>query len=170
MIRQAKTEDAQAIAEIHVTSWQAAYEGLLPDEFLQNLSIERRLQMWQQILEGAQSFTWVAEVDGRLLGFVNCGPSRDKDADPQIVGEIYAIYLLPDAWGQGFGRALCSQALQSLQNAHYQEVMLWVLQDNEGAIYFYERAGFSADGGEKTEHWDDVTLKEVRMRQSLTRP
>jgi len=167
MIRPATLTDAQAIAEIHVASWQAAYKGLLPDQFLENLSVQRRLQMWQQILAQDNNQAWVAVADGQPVGFTNFGPSRDEDADSQIVGEMYTIYLLPLAWGQGFGRALCTQTLTSLRESGYKEVMLWVLDSNEAAIYFYERVGFQADGTIKTERWADILLSEARYRQAL---
>ena len=167
MIRSATIDDAYGIAEIHVSSWQAAYNGLLPDDFLQRLSVERRSKIWKQILDTAVNQTWVAEENSRKVGFVNFGPCRDEDADPAKIGEIYSIYLAPDAWGQGYGRALCTQALTSLKKSGFNEVTLWVLETNEGAIYFYERAGFKQDNIVKTEQWDDVELNEVRYRRAL---
>jgi hypothetical protein len=47
MIRKATPEDARAIAEVHVKSWRAAYRDLLPQDFLQGLSVDRREQQWQ---------------------------------------------------------------------------------------------------------------------------
>jgi hypothetical protein len=47
MIREATLEDARTIAEVHVKSWRAAYKQLLPQEFLQSLSVDRREQQWQ---------------------------------------------------------------------------------------------------------------------------
>lgn len=38
MIRQATPQDARAIAEIHVDTWQSACKGIVPDEFFENLS------------------------------------------------------------------------------------------------------------------------------------
>ena len=167
MLRPATIQDAQPIAEIHVASWQAAYDGLLPDSFLRRLSLDRRLQMWSSILAEATPGTWVVEEDGRLWGFVNFGPCRDKDLNREKVGEIYAIYLSPEAWGRGYGRALCQQALASLKEAGFKEASLWVLQENKAAIAFYEKAGFITDHTTKTDQWDEVTLREVRYRQPL---
>lgn len=173
-IRPATPADAQAIAEIHVASWQAAYSGLLPEEFLQNLSVDGRLQIWQHILRTGSTETWVAEevatttqLAGAVIGFVNFGPGRDEDVTPQTTGEILAIYLLPSAWGQGAGAQLCRQALTRLRQQGFTEVTLWVLHNNTRAIRFYELAGFQADGAAKTERWSDVVLEERRYRQVL---
>jgi GNAT superfamily N-acetyltransferase len=63
------------------------------------------------------------------------------------VGELYALYLLPAWWSAGVGRALMTSALDSLRGDRYRRVVLWVLADNARARRFYERAGFTLDGG-----------------------
>jgi GNAT superfamily N-acetyltransferase len=63
------------------------------------------------------------------------------------VGELYALYLLPAWWSAGVGRALMTSALDSLRGDRYRRVILWVLADNARARRFYERAGFTLDGG-----------------------
>jgi hypothetical protein len=54
MIRRATINDARAIAEVHVKSWQVAYRGLLPEDFLQNLSVERREEQWRRALQNPE--------------------------------------------------------------------------------------------------------------------
>jgi ribosomal protein S18 acetylase RimI-like enzyme len=63
------------------------------------------------------------------------------------VGELYALYLLPAWWSVGVGRALMTSVLDSLRGDRYRRVVLWVLADNARARRFYERAGFTLDGG-----------------------
>lgn len=63
------------------------------------------------------------------------------------VGELYALYLLPAWWSAGVGRALMTSVLDSLRGDRYRRVVLWVLADNARARRFYERAGFTLDGG-----------------------
>lgn len=167
MIRLANSTDAPAIAKIHVASWQAAYLGLLPHNFLESLSVDERRQMWQLIFKLGITETWVAEEDDGVVGFVNFGPCRDDDVDPHKTGEILAIYLLPAVWGQGTGAALCQRALLSLREKGFQEATLWVLHNNTRAIRFYELAGFQADGTAKTEQRHNVVLEELRYRRSL---
>ncbi len=64
-----------------------------------------------------------------------------------LVGELYALYVSPDWWSTGTGRALMSRVLVSLEAESYQRAILWVLADNTRARRFYERAGFAPDGG-----------------------
>ena len=151
-IRLATSEDAQQIAAVHVQSWQAAYRGLLPDDFLAALSVERRIRQWQSILSDPENAVPVYEADSQVVGFVSYGRCRDQDLNQDKVGEIYAIYLLPDCWGKGYGAALMSEALTRLQEQGYQTVSLWVLESNERAVRFYEQFSFQPDGATKVEN------------------
>ena len=65
-IRTATFDDASTIAEVHVATWQSAYKGLMPDELLQNLNIERRKQGWQSIISEDATAVIVAEVAGQV--------------------------------------------------------------------------------------------------------
>src|SRR6185437_9293443 len=96
-IRRARPDDALRIATIHIESWQAAYRGVVPDEFLDSLSIEQRSAAWRQNLEAAEPMTWIAEEHGAALGWVSAGRSRDTDAT-QSTGEILAVYVHPQHW------------------------------------------------------------------------
>ena len=41
-IATATSEDCRAIAEVHVESWQRAYKGILPEQYLASLSVAER--------------------------------------------------------------------------------------------------------------------------------
>ena len=85
------------------------------------------------------------------------------DADAaQGVGEVYAIYLQPDAVGTGVGKAMFAQGVEDLSSMGYARAMLWVLENNERTRRFYEVAGWTPDGAEKTEDWNGYPLREVR--------
>jgi ribosomal protein S18 acetylase RimI-like enzyme len=157
-------EDAEAIARIHVRSWQAAYRGLIPDDVLDGLSVQRRTEMWRGWLTGASRLAvWVAEQEGgRIAGFVSAGPSEDE-----AVAEIQAIYVEPDRFGRGIGRALLSRAVDELRAGGHAEVVLWVLDGNDRARRLYERTGWRADGGTKVEVMEGVDLSQMRYRLEL---
>src|SRR5882762_9114245 len=147
IIRSARPEDALRIATIHVDAWRAAYSGIIPDEYLRSLSIEKRHALWQQDLEAGHPFTWVAEESDSVLGWISAAASRDADAS-QSTGEIWAVYIDPSHWGEGAGRALCDAAEQELRRRGCTEVTLWVLKDNQRALGFYRSNGFSCDASE----------------------
>ena len=145
--------DAPAIGEVHVRSWQAAYEGLIPADFLARLSAETRAAAWaRRIGDGGRVL--VVEDDGVVAGFAAFGPEQ-----------LYALYLLPEFWGRGLGRLLHDRAVEEMSG---DSAVLWVLSTNERAKAFYGRQGWVDDGARQTETIDDgrVTLEEMRFRRS----
>lgn len=167
-IREAEPEDAEAIAGVHVRSWQAAYRGQLTDDYLDGLSVEERLEQHRGALQtpGAHR-TWVAEEEGHVVGFAVTGPSQDADADERT-GELYAIYLEPDRFGSGIGKRLSDHAIDDLRERGFRTATLWVLETNRGARRFYEREGWSADGLTTSERVDCEMRPTLRYRVDLS--
>jgi GNAT superfamily N-acetyltransferase len=159
-IRPGRPEDAEAVAGVHVETWRAAYVNVFPQEQLRNLSIERRAEQWRS------TPPLVAEVDGKIVGFVSVGPSRDADGD----GELYAIYVRPEHWGTGVGRALIAAGEERLRELGHHEAVLWVLEDNPRARRFYEAAGWTADGTTRPIEIFGGEVPEVRYRKRLATP
>jgi ribosomal protein S18 acetylase RimI-like enzyme len=170
VIRAARGTDAAQIAVVHVQSWQGAYRGLLPQPYLDGLDPAQRVGRWERLLAEAgvgRTGVLVAEDGGALLGFASYSPSRDRDANPGRVGEVSAIYLLPNAWGQGVGRRLMDAALAGLAEAGFAQVTLWVLDSNVRARRFYEAGGWSADGAVQLDESRGFPITQVRYRRSL---
>lgn len=167
-IREAEPKDAAAIAEIHVRSWQAAYRGQLTDDYLDELTVDDRLEQHRQTLESPMPEwrTWLAEEGGRPVAFAVTGPSQDADADPKT-GEVYAIYLEPERVGTGVGRTLFEHAVGDLRGRGFTSATLWVLETNEQARRFYEVAGWKPDGTVTTERVDCEMRPTVRYRVEL---
>ena len=166
-IRPATLADAEALARLHVRSWQWAYRGQLPDEFLDRMpdSMERRIEARRaQLADLPPDYrVWIAEQAGQMVGFAVTEPCRDADASPSI-GEVSLIYLEQEAAGKGIGRQLFAHTVEDLRQRGYAQTILWVLETNSRARRFYEAAGWRADGAIKTEEWSGVTLREVRYR------
>ncbi len=163
-------QDAVAIASVHVRSWQGAYRGILPPDYLDGLRPDQRSAGWERIIAQAdwpRAGTLVAEAGGELLGFANIRPTRDADADPAEVAELTSIYVLPEEFGKGFGSALMTEVLGRLREASYRRATLWVLDGNDRAIRFYRAAGWRPDGATKGDAIGGVGVTEVRFRQNL---
>jgi ribosomal protein S18 acetylase RimI-like enzyme len=170
VIRAARVADAPQIAVVHVRSWQFAYRGLLPQAYLDGLDPAQRVGPWERSLAEAndgRNGVLVADASGTLLGFVGYSPSRDSDADQARVGEIDAIYLLPNALGKGVGRRLMGVALARLAEAEFDQVTLWVLGSNARARRFYEAGGWLADGAKKTEESRGFPITQMRYKRAL---
>jgi ribosomal protein S18 acetylase RimI-like enzyme len=172
IVRDARPEDADGIARVHVATWQGAYAHIFPPEALRALDagMERRGAYWRQTIEaaGPQAHTLVAVLDDDVVGFADVRPTRDVDADAERVGELTAIYVSPAAWGVGAGRRLMTDALERLRGSGFEEATLWVLEDNPRARRFYEIAGWRADGSAKEDEFLGTRVREVRYRIELS--
>jgi GNAT superfamily N-acetyltransferase len=169
-IRPAREGDEPGIARVHVASWQHAYRGHMPADFLAALDVGQRAEAWRQRLPAARRSRGdilVALSGDDVVGFAHYGPSRDEDADPGRTGEIGAIYLRPATIGQGVGRRLMAGAVAGLAGLGYADATLWVLDGNDRARRFYERAGWAADGTELTDASRGFPIREVRYRLAL---
>ena len=143
-ISRAVSEDAAAIARAQVRSWQAAYEHILPGDYLAGLSVEKRELMWREFIARGSPELLVARDGECIVGFVAFGPCRDEGVGATRA-EIWAIYVTPSHWSQGVGSQLWGCARARLLERGYRSVSLWVLTGNERAIQFYDGVGFTAD-------------------------
>ena len=145
LLRPAQPEDAIAVARVHVRSWQAAYRTLLPDDYLDQLRPEDRAPHYDfATRDPHKPHTIVAEDSGAIYGFATTAPSRDADNPDH--GELYALYVDPDHWGQGIGVALIAAARDHLVQSGFQHALLWVLAGNLHAERFYRHDGWTTDG------------------------
>jgi GNAT superfamily N-acetyltransferase len=138
-------------------------------ERLETISEDSDTEVWARWLrERPPRFgTFVATREGEILGFASLGSTRDGEDDPKVVGELYAIYVLPEAQGQGIGQALMVAALSRLRAEGFAEAILWVLEDNPRTRRYYELAGWHADGGVKDDELLGMLVREVRYRIDL---
>jgi RimJ/RimL family protein N-acetyltransferase len=170
LIREAQPTDAKGIAEIHVRSWQTAYDGIIPDIVLTRLSIDEREFVWKKRLMAEQpSLTLVLIVESTLAGWASVGPARDADCDPISISELYGIYLAPEFWRSGFGTHLY-QAIEKRTIDETREMIVWVLDENNRGRRFYEASGFILEPTQrKEEKFGSLALTEVRYRKRFAR-
>ncbi|MFE9843985.1 GNAT family N-acetyltransferase [Streptomyces goshikiensis] len=164
VVREMTASDVDAVSALRIAGWRYAYAGLLPRAYLDGLDVaadaaERR----ERFAAPAPGVTQlVAEsADGAVAGWACFGPARDEDLPPGE-GELYALYARPDLIGSGVGRALMDQVLGL---SPYPGMRLWVVEGNDRARRFYERAGFGPDGGTCADPVADVPVPEVRYHR-----
>jgi GNAT superfamily N-acetyltransferase len=100
---------------------------------------------------------WVAEREGRIVGHATVAVDK-------ALGELSALYVVPEEWGSGAAGALHHEAVAGMRELGATEAMLWVVEGNTRARRFYEREGWSADGETKSSMFD---ITEVRYRRPL---
>jgi ribosomal protein S18 acetylase RimI-like enzyme len=124
-LRPARVDEKDALARL----FQRARRGWefvppVPDEVLPKIARE---------LFERHDEVWLAEEDGRLLGFLAIRRSRRNGWEV-----LEKLYVDPDAQNRGVGSALLDQA-KALRPHGF---VLWVFQENTGARRLYERHGF----------------------------
>ena len=161
-VRRARAGDARQIAEVHVRTWRAAYRHAFPAELLDGFSVDEREAMWRRALASGRAAVFVAEEDAGAVGFASAGTSEGEKG----VGELYALYVAPEAWGSGAARELIGAVHAWLREHGFASALLWVLEDNPRARRFYEREGWRHDGG-RTEQIRGVEVREALYRLRL---
>lgn len=156
-LRIATLEDAEAIARIHVETWRNTYAGLLPDDLLVGMSLEKQTRMWQRMLRSGET-TIVAE-DPRygVIGFGSYGPNRSKRSN--FTGEVFTLYLLPDFQGLGIGQGLLQALFGALAREGHETGLIWVLAANPSR-FFYEAMGGKPVASRNTQ-MGSQTVREV---------
>jgi ribosomal protein S18 acetylase RimI-like enzyme len=151
IIRPASAADLDAIATLHVSSWQSAYRGILPDAALDRLNADERVRDWTRWLATPGASTFIARERRKLVGFARVLSSATEPDAPPCSGEISHLYVAPDSQSMGVGQALLARSLEELASRGLDRALLWVLEKNYRARAFYERAGFRLDGARRTD-------------------
>lgn len=136
-VRKAVVSDAYGVAKVHVDSWKATYQGIVPDEFLETLTYEHREKAWAEII--SKEHVFVAEAGEEIIGFSSGGKERSAEYEGYD-GELYAIYILEEHQGQGIGKRLVKPVVEELKNMNIDSMLVCVLKDNRAGS-FYEKLG-----------------------------
>ncbi len=154
------------MSEVAIAAWREGFRGIVPNHVDPERSwggarIEERLR--SDADDDREML--VAEIDGRVGGLVLLGRSRDSGAPPDE-GEVIALYVHPDHWRSGAGRALVGTALDRLAGDGHTQAIVWTLAESPRNLAFYESLGFRRDGGSQRRESFGSPL-EVRFRMSL---
>ena len=151
-IREVRPEDVAGIARVHVESWRTTYRGIMPQAFLDGLSVESRTRWWEGLFARTDSRRCVLvaeDDDGEMIGFAIGGP--ESRGGREFTGEVYAVYLLEQHQRRGIGRRLMRAAAERLAALDMPAMLLWVLAENHPSRRFYEAIGGEALRTERIE-------------------
>ncbi|MFG1817151.1 GNAT family N-acetyltransferase [Kribbella sp. NPDC049174] len=163
-VRAARPGDLHGAAAARIASWRAAFTSLVPQDFLDAMDPDAIAASWSDSIAAGRSRLYVASIGEQIAGYAGVGPERDPEA-PAHTGELYALYVHPDHWGTGAGRALADAAVADLGDAGCTAVWLWVLEANSRARRFYARYGFTETAGRT--HSSLNNLPEIRLSVRL---
>ncbi len=140
IVTPAGPDDVYVLAQVHVQAWRETYPGILPQAYLDRLSVPIHATRWMSRLIDGDEITLAAEGPDGLVGYAS-GDTVTRRGPASADGEITTLYLLRRAQGHGLGRQLMTSLARALAARGAQSLVIWVLRDNLRARGFYEAMG-----------------------------
>lgn len=151
-VRRAEAADARRLAEIHIAAWRSAYAGIMSEEVLAGLDLQRITANMANSLSVAESpistFVAVSASTNVVLGFGGVCPPRngadvlDQLPDTTGLGELAFLNFHPDAFGTGAASVLIRSLEDELRTRGFTRAYLMVAEGNERAMRFYAKHGW----------------------------
>ncbi len=159
-VRVAAPADAPAIARVRIDAWRSTYRGMIPDAYLDGMSVGESEAHWRRILQAAPGrfSVFVAAEGDEVVGF-----AAGHMLEPPKLGcdaELSAIYLRADRRRTGIGRRLAGTVAAAQRGHGATGLLTWVIAGNRLARAFYEALGAELLV-EQPFQWDGIDLVEA---------
>jgi ribosomal protein S18 acetylase RimI-like enzyme len=147
-IRRAVPDDAAMLAGLGARTFAESFGQLYsPEDLRAFLDQSHSEAAYAQSLADPRYALWIAERDGKAIGYAQAGPCGLPHADVRPGdGELKRLYLARDAQGSGVGARLFEEALRWLERDGPRTLWISVWSENFGAQRFYARYGFAKAG------------------------
>jgi len=171
-VRVAWADDADAIAQVQVRTWQASYDGLGAEGAL-TLDPEATAQAWAAALRSpgdARNRVLVALVRNRVVGFAVVCPATDPDRDPIADAELQELAVLPEERRQGHGSRLLQAAVDTMTADRFTRAVAWLLATDDAGRRFLTEAGWAPDTAHRALDLDGtgaLTVKQIRLHTAF---
>lgn len=142
-IRKVAKGDEVILAYIQTESWKAAFKNIITDDLLVKYTeMNQATEMYLKLLRNKKGNGYILEVNGKPHCIAWWDATRESDMSGYA--ELICIHSLPNNWRNGYGSKMMDRVLEDIQEAGYENVMLWVFTENCRARGFYETKGFVA--------------------------
>jgi ribosomal protein S18 acetylase RimI-like enzyme len=118
---------------------------------------ERTEEDWRSAVVSRTRF--VAEADGVVVGMASVGEAGSSRA-----GSVTSFWVHPRARGKGVGDLLLLATIETARESGYDELLLWVVENNDHARGLYQRHEFKRTGA--TQH---VRPGDARIEYEMSR-
>jgi GNAT superfamily N-acetyltransferase len=161
-IRKARPEDAYDYAACSISTWQSAYKGIVPSEYLDNMpnEIEQRTENLRKSFADPNNIhSYCVTYDEKMIGYITIDIAN---------ANIWAIYLIKDFLCKVLGKKLLNFAVDELKRIEHKEICLWVFEENERARRFYEKNNFHYHGEKRVvDKYGGVPLTQLKYVLNL---
>lgn len=165
-IRNIKKEDIPEVVNIQIDGWRATYKGMIDDEYLENMNVEKKIKMREK--DYKETGFIVAEHDNKVVGFCRYTDNIEKTPEtPKADCELRALYVKPEVKHNGIGKKMFQYAVNEFKNIGKTKMVLWCLKDNVLARKFYEKMGGKIIK-ERLIHIGNRDYKEVAFEYDIT--
>ena len=136
-IREANAEDMELIANLYVMNWKKTYVGLLPDNFLNGLTVNDGINKWQKYLTKEKHRIFVAYENENFLGFSAC------KEDEELKNCLYldSLHVSESSRGKGVGTKLINTVGSYAYIKGYEHMSICIVKGNDNAKRIYEKMG-----------------------------
>jgi L-amino acid N-acyltransferase YncA len=166
IIRETNEKDLLSIGKVQVESNRSTYKGIMPENYLNNLSYKSKASEWKEKLfsDKRTHFMYVAENDdSNIVGFASGSSFRTNDLFER---EIYSIYILEEFQRKGIGKLLVDAIIKNYIESNVRSMILWTIKDNPSRLFYKKLGGKIVDkrlidrGGKELQQiayaWEDV--------------
>ena len=136
-IREANAEDIEPIASLYVMNWKKTYVGLLPDNFLNGLTVNEGIKKWQEYLNKEKHRIFVAYENEKILGFSAC------KEDEELKNCLYldSLHVSETSRGKGVGPKLINTVGSYAYIKGYEHMSICIVKGNDNAKRIYKKMG-----------------------------
>lgn len=148
--------DSLKIAKLIKDGWNAAYKGIISDDYLKNMNVEKISESWKKNIERNKK-KYIYKENDEILGVIRFGRSEYPYIKP--IGEIFVLYVKPKLKRNGIGSKLINFAKDELIKAGYDKMIIWCLKGNKEGSNFYKK-----HGGDKIKERDYI-IRGIKVRE-----
>ena len=163
MIREATIHDAARTAEIDVVSSRYAYQNILSEELLKDLTVESRVPVHTRWIAEKRFDMYVYEDPDTEIVKAMMGIGMNEDEDKENAFELHFIYVDPAYVRQGIGSEMIRFFEEKGKEKGCREFVIWVLEENEMGRNCYEKNHYHFDGRDKIfKRWGKREIRYVK--------
>ena len=164
MIREATIHDAVRTAEIDVISSRYAYQNILSEELLKDLTVENRVPVHTRWISEKRFDMYVYEDPDTGIVKAMMGIGMNEDEDKEGAYELHFIYVDPAYVRQGIGSEMIRFFEEKGKEKGCKEFVIWVLEENEMGRNCYEKNHYHFDGKDKIfKRWGKREIRYVKV-------
>lgn len=131
-------KDSLEIAKLIKDGWNSAYKGIISDEYLNNMDVEKIADKWKQRIENDIDNIYVYKENNQILGVIKYGKEENSYYNENM-GEIYILYVKPENKRNGIGTQLLEFVKSKLIKEGYNKMIVWCLKGNVQGANFYKK-------------------------------